>query len=120
MTDHLPHPAVAPALAALAELAAYEPTSALDLADVLKSLHGHGTPNLIDSVVDVLWHLADQVRENGAVLDSEAAEEVADHLAQSGADLSASGCDHLDRARAATGHYDGSTPTGNATQISGD
>jgi hypothetical protein len=113
VTTHTAHLAVAPVLTALAQLAAYEPTGPVDLADVLKDLHGHAIPNLVDGLVDVLWQLADRTRDAAArdVLDPARAETVAEHLCQFAADLSARACDHLDRAREATGHYAGSADT---------
>ena len=110
MTPHTAHRAVAPVLAALTQLTAYEPTGAVDLADILKDLHGHGIPNLIDGLVDVLWHLADRARDAGArdVFDPARAETIAEQLCQFAAELSGAACDHLDRARQATGHWSGS------------
>ncbi|HEV2343471.1 MAG TPA: NUDIX domain-containing protein [Actinocrinis sp.] len=105
-----PHPAVAPTLAALAQLAAYQPTDAADLADVLRSLHAYAAPNVIDALSDVLDHLADHATRAVAhgQFDGEHAGQVAEHLARMSSHLSAGAWDHLDRARADTGHYHGS------------
>ncbi len=113
MTGHTPHPALAPVLDSLAALHAYRPTSAADLADVLKDLHGYAIPNVIDAVVDVLWDLGDWAKSDpGAdALGAESAENVAEHLYNAAAGLMVVGCSHLDRARAATGHYEGTTAT---------
>lgn len=111
MTAPATHPAVAPVLVALDRLAAYEPTSARDLADVLRSLHAYAAPNVIDTLSGVLDHLADhaELAARRGQFDSEHAEQVADHLARMSSQLSASAWDHLDRARAATGHFHGPT-----------
>lgn len=111
MTAPAPHHAVAPVLAALADLAAYEPTGAADLADVLRSLHAYATPNVIDTLSDVLDHLAERATLAAAhgQFDSEHAELVADHLARMSTQLSAGAWHHLDRAREATGHFHAST-----------
>lgn len=102
------HPAVAPVIEALRTLAAYEPTSAIDLADVLASLHGYGFDNVIDALADVFDHLGEwsgAAAENGA----EFTGEVAEQLYEASAALTGYvGSDHVDRARANTGHFLGS------------
>ncbi len=102
-----PHPAVAPVLAALAQLTAYEPTSAADLAHVLRSLHAYAEPNVIDALSDVLDRLAERATLAAAQsrFDPERAERVVDRLSRMSAHLTAGAWDHLDRARQATGHY---------------
>lgn len=107
MSGPTPHPAVAPVIAALAQLATYEPTGAADLADVLRSLHAYAEPNVIDTLSDVLDHLAQRttLAATQGQFDRERAETVADHLARAGEQLTASAWDHLDRAREATGHF---------------
>lgn len=107
MSGHTPHPAVAPVLAALDRLSAYQPTSAADLAHVLRSLHAHATPNVIDALSDALCHLANHTTHAATHgrFDPERAKQVADHLARMSNQLSAGAWDHLDHARAATGHY---------------
>jgi hypothetical protein len=114
MTGHTPHPALAPVLTSLAALRAYQPTGAADLAEVLKDLHGYAIPNVIDAIVDVLWNLADWARsETGTdTLGPESGANVAEHLCEAAAELMGTGAAHLDRARAATGHYDGTATTG--------
>lgn len=106
---HTAHPAVAPVLAALARLAAYQPTDAADLADVLRSLHAYATPNVIDALSDALCHLGERATLAAASgqFDRERAEQVAEHLARASDQVTASAWDHLDRAREATGHYHG-------------
>jgi ABC-type transporter Mla subunit MlaD len=102
------HPAVAPVIEALRTLAAYEPTSAIDLADVLANLHGHGFDNVIDALADVFDHLGEwsgAAVENGAAFTGD----VAEQLYQASAALTGYvGSDHVDRARANTGHFLGS------------
>lgn len=109
MSEYAPHPAVAPVLAALARLAAYEPTSAADLAPVLRSLHAYAEPNVIDALSDALDQLANRTALAAAHgrFDTDRAEMVGDQLARMSSQLTAGAWDHLDRARAATGHFHG-------------
>jgi len=102
-----PHRAVAPVLAALAQLATYEPTSAADFAHVLRSLHAYAEPNVMDSLSEVLDHLAQRATRAAAQgrFDTDRAELVADQLARMSNHLTAGAWDHLDRAREATGHF---------------
>ncbi len=107
MTAPALHPAVAPVLAALAQLATYEPTSAADLAHVLRCLHAYAEPNVIDALSDALDQLAQRATLAAAQnrFEPERAERVADHLSRMSTQLYAAAWDHLDRAREATGHY---------------
>jgi hypothetical protein len=95
------HPAVAPVIEAVNALADYRPTSATDLADVLKSVHEMGRDNLIKALASALYRFG-----MGAT-----ANEVTAYLNDAAEHLSALGCDDIDRAREATGHWYGSAGT---------
>jgi hypothetical protein len=117
VSGHTPHPAVAPVLAALAQLATYEPTSAADLAHVLRSLHAYAEPNVIDALSDALDQLAQRATLAAAHgrFDTDRAELVADHLSRMSSHLTAGAWDHLDRAREATGHFHPTTENSRET-----
>lgn len=95
------HPAVAPVIEALQRLAAYRPSSPLDLADVLKSVNDLTNPaNVIDALGDALIALAEHAGN----------ETVASHLGDAAGTL-ADAAEDIDRARADTGHWTGSAGT---------
>jgi len=95
------HPAVAPVIEALTALADYQPTSSADLGDVLKSVHNTTGANLIDELALALSVLGRKSE----------VKEVYHHLNDAANRLSGIGCDEIDYARSATGHYHGTTGT---------
>ncbi len=98
MTADTPHPAVAPVIEALTALAAYRPTSRLDLADVLKSVNDLTNPaNVLDALGDALIALGEHAGHDA----------IASHLADAAGTL-AGAAEDIDRARADTGHWNGS------------
>lgn len=101
------HPAVAPALDALRALADYQPDSALDLADVLKSLHNTAAEdNVFDTLGGVLRALgtwSESVYESGF-----ASADIVEHLDAAADQISGLGSDKLDWARELTGRFYGS------------
>jgi len=99
------HPAVAPAINALNALAAYRPTSATDLADVLKCVHDVAAPCVIEALATTLRQLAEYASTSNIANRAPDSESLADFLNGAADDMYAIGCDDLDRARALTGHY---------------
>jgi hypothetical protein len=95
------HPAVAPVIEALTTLAGYQPTSTVDLADVLKSVHNATGPNLLAALADVLETLG---TNSGSGT-------IARHLSDATAHLYSVGHDQIDYARQATGHWHGTDET---------
>ena len=92
------HPAVTPVIDALQRLADYRPTSRQDLADVLKSVNDlTNTTNVLDALQFTLLALGQQAED----------EAIATHLGDA-ADSLAGAADGIDRARADTGHWNGS------------
>jgi hypothetical protein len=101
MTASTAHPAVAPVIEALQHLAAYRPSSLLDLADVLKSVNDLTNPaNVIDALGDALICLGQRAERDG----------IATYLEDAAGTL-ASAAEDIDRARADTGHWNGSAGT---------
>lgn len=98
------HPAVAPVIDAFRTLATYQPTGVIDLANVLADLQGFGIDNVIDALADVIDHLGEwshAAAENGAPFSGD----VAGQLYEASNYLTGYvGSDHIDRARANTGH----------------
>lgn len=102
MTASTAHPAVAPVIDALQRLADYRPSSLADLADVLKSVNDLTNPaNVIDALGDALLALGEHAEHDG----------VATHLGDA-AGTHAGAAEDIDRARADTGHYNGTAGTG--------
>lgn len=98
MTASTPHPAVAPVIEALQRLGDYRPNSLLDLADVLKSVNDLTNPaNVIDALGDALISLGQRAEHDG----------IASHLDDAAGTL-AGAAEDIDRARADTGHWNGS------------
>lgn len=97
MSAHPIHPAVAPVIDALRALANYQPTSPADLADVLKSVHEITGPCVIEALADALRSLGWRTGH----------QQVTDRLEDAIGKLYALGPEHIDRARADTGHYNG-------------
>ena len=101
MTASTVHPAVAPVIEALNTLANYQPTSAPDLADVLKTVHDMYGETVIDALAVALRKLAGRTPTP----------QVTGHLNEAADKLYALGADEIDRAREATGHYNGTAGT---------
>jgi hypothetical protein len=98
MTASAPHPAVAPVIDALQRLADYRPSSLLDLADVLKSVNDlTNSANVLDALGDALICLGQHAEHDG----------IASHLEDAAGTL-ADAAEDIDRARADTGHWNGS------------
>lgn len=98
MTASAPHPAVAPVIEALQRLGDYRPNSLLDLADVLRSVNDlTNSANVIDALGDALIALGQRAEHDG----------IASHLDDAAATL-AGAAEDIDRARADTGHWNGS------------
>jgi len=95
------HPAVAPVVASLTALIDYRPTSDADLAEVLRSVHDVADPCVIEALADVLCALAYRTKHH----------QVTSHLNEAAELLYALGADEIDRARADTGHYNGTART---------
>ena len=98
MTASTAHPAVAPVIDALQQLADYRPSSLLDLADVLKSVNDLTNPvNVLDALGDALTARGQRAEHDG----------IATHLEDAAGSL-AEAAEDVDRARADTGHWTGS------------
>lgn len=101
MTASTAHPAVAPVIEALQRLADYRPSSPLDLADVLKSVNDlTNSANVLDALGDALLALGEHAGDDA----------VASHLGDAAGTL-AGAAEDIDRARADTGHWNGSAST---------
>jgi hypothetical protein len=101
VSEHPVHPAVAPVIAALDALTDYQPTSDADLADVLISVHNADGANVIGWLAVALGVLGRKSTNK----------QVYYHLNDAADRLSGVGCDWIDLAREATGHWNGTVGT---------
>lgn len=96
------HPAAAPALRALSDLAAWQPANADELGRMLQSLHAYGQDSIIAALLTLLDNLAAASFGLPGVT-PEQSRLIAGPLRAAGEIISGAACDYLDRAREATG-----------------
>lgn len=95
------HTAAAPAIRALADLAAWQPANAHELGRMLEALHAYGQDSIIAQLLTLLGNLAGHAFGLAGVT-PERSRLIADNLERAGAAISGAACDYLDRARADT------------------
>jgi hypothetical protein len=106
------HPAVAPAIEALRTLADYQPESATDLADVLRSIHDPAHDDtLMGELGEVLYGLAEWSHRSHRTEKEFNGDGIAAHLDSAGNQIAGIGCHLVDWARHLTGRYHGSDGT---------
>jgi len=97
MSEHTPHPILAPALTRLRDAATWQPATPDDLAALLRTLNGTGDDNLITALGDLLDHLTETLHRVPG-LNAAARALIATHLIRASERLSPVG-ESLDRAR---------------------